>query len=103
MMEPLLSTCTVVRESGISTRQLYYWEMIGLVRPRYETFGMRRFRRYTISDLNLVRRAKELLDEGFTLDAVRRRLLTRDEGREDDGRKNRPSSFVHHPSTSGPR
>ena len=64
----------VSRECGISTRQLYYWELIGLIRPHYETFGMRRFRRYTFENLQLLKQAKSLLDAGFTLQAVRGRL-----------------------------
>ena len=71
----LYSTCNVLKACGISSRQLYYWELIGLLRPHYENFGVRRFRRYSESDLELIRRAKSMLDEGFTLQAVRERLI----------------------------
>lgn len=75
-MDVLYSTCTVTRESGISTRQLYYWEQIGLIQPKYETFGMRKFRRYTAGDLERLKSAKHLLDRGFTLQAVKHNLLS---------------------------
>ena len=74
-MELLHSTYTVTKECGISTRQLYYWELIGIIRPHYETFGSRRFRRYTPEDIHLLKQVKNLLDEGFTLQAVRDRVL----------------------------
>ena len=70
-MELLYSTYTVTKECGISTRQLYYWELIGMIRPHYETFGTRRFRRYTNQDLHTLKQVKSLLDEGFTLQAIR--------------------------------
>lgn len=73
-MEVLYSTCTVIHQSGVSARQLYYWELIGLIQPRYETFGTRKFRRYTPQDLELLRSAKNLLDQGFTLQAVKHQL-----------------------------
>jgi DNA-binding transcriptional MerR regulator len=74
-MDLLHSTFTVTKECGISTRQLYYWELIGIVRPHYETFGTRKFRRYTSGDIDLLKQVKTLLDEGFTLQAVRDRVL----------------------------
>ena len=70
-MEPLYSTCTVIRECGISVRQLYYWESIELIQPRYESFGTRRFRRYTTDDVNVLKQVKALLEAGFTLQAVK--------------------------------
>lgn len=74
-MDTLYSTCTASRESGLSTRQLYYWELIGLIQPRYETFGVRQFRRYSQKDLEILKRAKRMLDEGYTLKAVKSRLV----------------------------
>jgi DNA-binding transcriptional MerR regulator len=70
-MQLLHSTYTVTKECGISTRQLYYWELIGIIRPLYESFGTRRFRRYTPDDLEILKQVKALLDEGFTLQSVR--------------------------------
>jgi DNA-binding transcriptional MerR regulator len=73
-MELLHSTYTVTKECGISTRQLYYWELIGIIHPHYETFGTRKFRRYTSGDLHLLKHVKAQLDEGYTLQAVRDRI-----------------------------
>lgn len=79
-METLYSTCTISKESGLSARQLYYWELIGLICPRYETFGMRRFRRYTQEDLRYLKFAKQLLDQGYTLQAVKQNILSAKQG-----------------------
>ena len=85
-VEDLCSTYTVSRECGISIRQLYYWELIGMVRPHYENFGTRRFRRYCREDLQRLKNVKALLDQGFTLQAVREQLKNpKDEGREARG------------------
>lgn len=97
----LHSTITVTKECGISTRQLYYWERIGILRPQYETFGSRRFRRYTLDDIDRLKQVKTLLDEGFTLQAVREKLTERRET-SDEGREkysvHRPSSIIYRPS-----
>ena len=74
MIEPLYSTFTVCQECGISQRQLYYWELLGMIQPHYENFGTRRFRRYTTRDVQLLKQVKSFLNEGFTLQAVRSRL-----------------------------
>ncbi len=73
-MEALFSTNSVTKKSGISTRQLYYWERTGLLQPHYEAFGTRRFRRYTARHLDILKKIKSLLDNGFTLQAVRHQL-----------------------------
>ncbi len=83
-METLYSTCTVSKESGLSARQLYYWELIGLICPRYETFGMRRFRRYTEEDLGFLKIAKQLLDQGYTLQAVKQNILSSKQTAQDE-------------------
>jgi DNA-binding transcriptional MerR regulator len=75
----LYSTCAVIKESGLTARQLYYWELIGLIYPRYENFGTRRFRRYTDEDLEVLKSAKSLLDQGYTLQAVKGILKVKDQ------------------------
>lgn len=52
---------------GITLRQLYYWERLGVVEPRRETFGDRKFRRYTERDIQVLRQVKQLVDEGYVL------------------------------------
>jgi DNA-binding transcriptional MerR regulator len=89
MIEPLYSTNTVILECRISVRQLYYWELIGLVKPHYESFGSRKFRRYTYSDLNLLKRIKSSLDQGFTLQAVKQQI-------HQDSPQLEPDSIIDH-------
>ena len=73
------STYTVSKECGISIRRLYYWELIGIIRPQYENFGTRRFRRYTQDDLRVLKQVKSWLDQGFTLQSVKDRLTKKGE------------------------
>ena len=90
--EAFCSTYTVSRDCGISIRQLYYWELIGIISPQYESFGTRRFRRYTGGDLRVLKQVKAWLDQGFTLQAIRERL-TKDAGRK--------RSALDHPEAEG--
>lgn len=53
--------------AGISLRQLYYWERLGLLTPEVEPCGERCFRRYTEQDLELLCRVKGLIDDGYRL------------------------------------
>lgn len=68
------SSSDAAKEAGISLRQLNYWERIGIVTPRREVFGSREFRRYSPSDVALLRRVKGLIDEGYTLKAASKRV-----------------------------
>jgi len=61
------STSTAARKANISIRQLYYWEQLGVIKPRYERFGLRQFRRYDKEDIDTLKRIRGLLSEGFTL------------------------------------
>lgn len=57
----------VVRKVGVSTRQLYYWESLGVIKPMYIRFGVYAYRRYTNSDLELLCKIKNFLDDGYML------------------------------------
>ncbi len=61
------SSSEVTRQLNISLRQLYYWELKGIVRPKVVTMGAREFKRYSLEDVKTLRRIKELLDQGYTL------------------------------------
>ncbi len=61
------SSSEVTRQLNISLRQLYYWELKGIVRPKVVTMGSREFKRYSMEDVETLRRIKELLDQGYTL------------------------------------
>lgn len=65
-----LTSAEVVRKLDISLRQLYFWELKGIVTPTTVTAGSREFKRYSNDDLETLRRVKEALDQGFTLKAA---------------------------------
>lgn len=70
----LLCSSDVIKRLGISLRQLYYWELKGIVQPRYVQMGSRKFKRYTNQDFLRLKRMKESLDKGYTLEAATRRV-----------------------------
>lgn len=55
----------VCRRVGLSVRQLEYWVLIGVVTPVTERHGTKQFRRFTESDLRILKRVKAMTDEGF--------------------------------------
>ncbi len=62
-----LSSSEIREQLDISLRQLYYWEHKGIVNPHSITMGSREFKRYSLTDLNTLRKVKSLLDQGYTL------------------------------------
>lgn len=70
----LLCSSDIIKKLGISLRQLYYWELKGIVQPRYVQMGSRKFKRYTNQDFVRLKRMKESLDKGYTLEAASRRI-----------------------------
>ena len=68
-----LGIIAVAREVGISLRQLYYWiHVLRVVQPRVDRHGTRRFLRFSQPDVRMLRRVKQLLDQGYTLRAAAR-------------------------------
>ncbi len=65
----------VTRKLDISLRQLYYWELKGIVKPRVITMGAREFKRYSEHDLRRLERIKSYLDQGYTLAAAVQKTL----------------------------
>lgn len=61
------SSSEVTRELNISLRQLYYWELKGIVRPKMIKLGSRQFKRFSQEDLETLKKVKEFLDQGYTL------------------------------------
>ena len=66
----------VASRVGITLRQLYYWERLGIVRPERENFGDRKFRRYSARDVQSLRRVKQLVDEGYVLNRAAEKVLS---------------------------
>ena len=60
----------VARIVGVSPRQLYYWESIGVIKPVYERFGSYSYRRYSQEDIDFLIRIRRLLDDGYMLRAA---------------------------------
>ncbi len=69
-----LSSSEVTRRLDISLRQLYYWELKGIVKPRVITMGSREFKRYSAKDLETLKKIKEYLDQGYTLSSAAQRV-----------------------------
>ncbi|HEY5648765.1 MAG TPA: MerR family transcriptional regulator [Nitrospiria bacterium] len=55
----------VCHRVGISSRQLNYWKLIGVVKPRRELHGTKVFHRYTEKDLEMIMAVKKLTEAGY--------------------------------------
>ncbi|MBI3609297.1 MAG: MerR family transcriptional regulator [Nitrospirae bacterium] len=55
----------ICKLANISARQLGYWKLIGVVRPRQELHGSKIFHRYTEWDLDLLKAVQKLTEEGY--------------------------------------
>jgi DNA-binding transcriptional MerR regulator len=69
-----LSSSDITTRLNISLRQLYYWELKGIVKPRMLTMGSRQFKRYSNNDLETLRQIKSFLDQGYTLTSAVQRV-----------------------------
>lgn len=59
------------KQVGISLRQLYHWvDVLHVVNPKIQRFGLRQFRRFTSNDLEVLSKVKGLLEHGYTLRAA---------------------------------
>jgi DNA-binding transcriptional MerR regulator len=61
--------------TGIPTRQIRYWEDKGLIKSLTEEEGKNR--RYDYKNIKTMLLIKELLDEGYTLDAAGEKIKKR--------------------------
>lgn len=69
-----LSSSEVTRKLNISLRQLYYWELKGIVKPRMIAMGSREFKRYSDRDFRTLKQIKDFLDQGYTLNSAVQRV-----------------------------
>lgn len=67
--------------TGIPTRQIRYWEDKGIITSLTEEEGKNR--RYDYKNIKRMLLVKELLDEGYTLDAATNKIKNRMEMIED--------------------
>jgi len=72
----MLRSSQVTRLVGISLRQLYYWELKGIVRPRHYRKGSRQFKRYIPEDVERLKKLKQALNEEYTLGATARKAAS---------------------------
>ena len=80
------SVSSAAKAAGVSHRQLYYWEHLGIVKPAYEKFGSYSYRRYTQQQINLLVKVKSLLDSGYTLQTAVKKV--KENGSEHGGNGN---------------
>ena len=67
----LFGSSAVAKRVGISLRQLYHWvDTLHVVQPQVLQHGQRRFRRFTLQDIRRISRTRELVDDGYTLQAA---------------------------------
>ena len=62
-----ITSSQITKQLDISVRQLYYWELKGVVQPHLITLGSREFKRYSKEDVEILKCVKDCLDEGYTL------------------------------------
>ncbi|MEN7549346.1 MerR family transcriptional regulator [Rapidithrix thailandica] len=65
----------VAKITGVPTRQIRYWEEKGILHSLTEEVGKNR--RYDYQNIKKILLIKELMDEGFTLEAAVRKVETR--------------------------
>ena len=70
----LYSVSSAAKYAGVSPKQLYYWEHLGIVKPMYEEFGSYSYRRYSQGQIEQLAKIKELLNTGFTLQAAIKKI-----------------------------
>jgi len=68
-------TVEVIKQIGISSERLRYWEQVGIVQPKYVQCGTRRFRRYSQEDIDRAIQVKNFVDEEkYSLEGAIRKL-----------------------------
>lgn len=83
---PVYSMGVAERLTGLTARQIRYWEQHGLLAPSRTQGGQRM---YTDSDVLKLKEIKRLMGEGMTLDRVKAYYANR------DARRARPSMADH--------
>lgn len=66
----IYTSSEVTRKLKISLRQLYYWELKGIIKPECVTMGSREFKRYSQEDVNVLQKVKSYLEQGYTLNSA---------------------------------
>ena len=91
IINKLYSVSSAAKAASVSSRQLYYWEHLGIVKPAYEEFGTYSYRRYSQEQIELLIKIKDLLDSGYTLQAAVKKV----KGNGTEGNSNRNGNGSH--------
>jgi DNA-binding transcriptional MerR regulator len=70
VINKIYSVSSAAKTAGVSPKQLYYWEHLGIVKPLYEEFGTYSYRRYSQEQIKFLTKIKDLLNSGYTLQAA---------------------------------
>ncbi|MBN1913201.1 MAG: MerR family transcriptional regulator [Candidatus Omnitrophica bacterium] len=71
-------TVKALEKIGISSERLRYWERSGIVSPKYIKSGTRKFRRYSMKDIERAIFIKILVnDKGYSLQGAIRKVNNR--------------------------
>ena len=72
-------TAEAIKKIGVSFERLRYWEQKGIVRPKYVQCGTRKFRRYSLEDIERAQYVRMLVDdEKYSLEGAVRKLKAKD-------------------------
>lgn len=69
-----VKTGDALKITGISKKQLYYWELKGIIKSRNVISGNREFKRFSLKDIQLINKIKSLLEDGYTLKAAIKKI-----------------------------
>jgi MerR family glutamine synthetase transcriptional repressor len=75
---PVYSMGVAERLTGLTARQIRYWELHGLIKPSRTAGG---HRMYSEADLVRLKEIKRLLSDGMTLERVKAQFAAREEKR----------------------
>ena len=70
----LYTTTQIVRLIGITPRQVHYWDKTNLIRPSLAGSGKGSLKHYSFINLVEFRAVKSMLDQGISVQAVRKTL-----------------------------
>ena len=65
--EKYYTSSEIIQELDISLRQLYYWELKGIIKPEHFTLKSREFKRYSHKNFEILQMIKCYIDQGYTL------------------------------------
>ncbi|MDP6685964.1 MAG: MerR family transcriptional regulator [Candidatus Omnitrophota bacterium] len=75
MKEKNIGITKAINEIGVSAERLRYWELKGIIAPKYIGQGSKRLRRYSYEDIQIAREIKRMIEiEGYSLKGAAERM-----------------------------